>query len=139
MVFINGGNFMMGRADSYADEAPEHRVVVNPFLIDQYEVTNQQFKDFVDATGWVTQAEHDGRAWCFVEGTTDLSFLEGANWQHPEGPGSEINDRMDHPVVCVNWYDAAAYADWAEKRLPTEAEWEYAARAGSPGHFTADP
>ena len=138
MVYIPGTTFRMGFEHAYDDERPVHAVTMRPFLLDRREVTNRQFAKFVEATGYITPAEGDGYAWCFIEGADDFQAIAGADWRHPEGTGSSIDGRLDHPVVCVSWYDAAAYARWAGKRLPTEAEWEYAARSGCPQQFVAD-
>ncbi|MFI4882168.1 MAG: formylglycine-generating enzyme family protein [Phycisphaerales bacterium JB064] len=171
MVYIAGGEFSMGSTDPLArlDEAPVHRVRIDGFWIDTTEVTNAQFKAFVDATGYMTIAERPVD-WEEIkkqlpEGTprppesmlqpgslvftppdhpVDLrrydqwwTWTTGACWKNPEGPGSSIEDRMDHPVVHIAWDDAVAYAKWAGKRLPTEAEWEFAARGGLDGQMNA--
>lgn len=167
MVWIPGGEFIMGGDDPLArpDESPRHRVRVRGFWMDATEVTNAQFRAFVEATAYVTVAERpvdwDLLKLQLPEGTpkpsdemlqpgslvftppdhavdtSDFSqwwsWVHGASWRHPEGPGSTIDGREDHPVVHVAFEDALAYCAWAGKRLPTEAEWEFAARGGLDG------
>jgi formylglycine-generating enzyme required for sulfatase activity len=137
MIYISGGEYNMGFEAGHDDESPVHQVRLAPFYIDRYEVTNREFTEFVNATGYITKAEQDGLCWGFLEGNDKFQQIQGANWQHPEGPQSSVETRLNHPVVCVNWHDAAAYAKWAGKRLPTEAEWEYAARAGTEDQYVA--
>lgn len=164
MVFIPGGQYMAGASDDKGrpDEYPVHKVELKGFWIDQTEVTNAQFKKFVEATGYVTTAEKTpdweemkkqlppgtpkpaanllvAASLVFDPPTSAVSLIDpsqwwtwkkGASWKHPQGPGSNIDGKDNYPVVQVSWYDAMAYCKWAGKRLPTEAEWEYAARGG---------
>lgn len=157
MLRIRGGAFLMGSDDFYPEEKPARRVAVSDFLMDMHPVTNRQFAEFVDATGYVTLAERpldpklypgipeadlvpgslilnirDGvRQW---SGPADWwAYVPGANWRCPHGPRSSLAGLEDHPVVHVSYEDAEAYALWAGKALPTEAEWEFAARGGLEG------
>lgn len=128
MKLIPAGEFLMGAEDEMPHESPVHKVKLNSFWIDKTEVTVAEFERFVAATNYETEAEKFGWSGVFTIGKSDWQRIDGANWRNPFGDGKK--PLPNEPVTQVSWNDAAAYAKWAGKRLPTEAEWEYAARGG---------
>ena len=130
MVQVPGGAHRLGAVDGHEPDAPPRTLRLAPFLLDRHEVTNRQFARFVAVTAYHTNAEREGGGWIYRRGAPDWQYVEGADWRHPLGPGSSIADGDAQPVVLVSWGDAEAYARWSGKRLPTEWEWEAAARAG---------
>jgi formylglycine-generating enzyme len=154
MVWVRGGDFLMGSDDFYPEERPTHTAAVDGFWMDQHPVTVAEFRRFVKATGHVTVAETSPEAVDFPDAAAEQlvpgslvftppghrvslddfrawwSWVPGAQWRHPEGPGSTLHGRELHPVTHIAYADALAYAAWAGKELPTEPEWEFAARGG---------
>ncbi len=158
MVWVSGGSFTMGDDETYADESPARHVRVDGFWIDAHEVTNAQFAEFVDATSYVTVAERQPSSADFPNAPLELLkpgsavfqlpdrltsadilqwwlYVPGADWRHPAGPASSLDGLESHPVVHVAFEDAIAFAAWAGRDLPTEAQWEFAARGGASSDY----
>ena len=157
MKWIPGGTFDMGSNKFYSEENPVHKVTVDGFWMDQFTVTNREWKRFVEATGPITLAERPPNAEDYPGAAPELlvpasvvfrmpkrgidmtncfnwwTYIPGANWCHPDGPETSLEGYENHPVVHVSWEDVEAYAKWIGKELPTEAEWEFAARGGIEG------
>lgn len=128
MVFVPEGPFIMGSNKHFKAEIPEHTVTLEAYWIDKTEFTNAMFSAFVANTGYQTTAEKQGKSFSYNKDTKALALTTGANWQHPQGKESSLEGIENHPVVQMTWDDARAYCEWAGGRLPTEEDWEKAAR-----------
>jgi formylglycine-generating enzyme len=145
MIWLGPSSFIMGSDQGLPDESPAHELSLSGFWMDKFEVTNEEYGQFIDATGYQTYSEKIGDSLVFSTPQENHAMRLGpldwwklasdADWESPQGGSSSIEDKLDHPVVQVNYDDAAAYCAWKEKDLPTEAQFEYAARGGKAGNM----